>query len=114
MPFKKFRTIDIGSIAAGATAERSWEFDEDLVLRRIFFVEKAGSSMNAVEATIRLDGVMLTDEYVPVVLLSHLNQLNPEINKPVEKGSKIVLGIKNNEAGSRNIYAVLELWSGGE
>ena len=110
MPLAKFVTIDIGSISAGATAERSWESDGDYQLKRIFIVEKGGATLNRVEVTVRKDGEMFTRDYVPAILISHLNNLNPEINAALAKGQKIVFGIKNNEAAARDLYAVLELW----
>ena len=111
MPFAKFVTIDIGSISAAATKEESWESDGDYQVRRIYIVEKTGASLHRVEVTVRKDADLLTRDYVPAVLITHLNNLNPELNVPVAKGQKIVFGIKNNEATARELYAVLELWT---
>ena len=111
MAFNKFQTIDIGSVAAGATAEKSWEADDDYTIHRIYVVEKTGASINAVEVTIRLDDTLLSRDYVPAVILSPGHVNNPAIDIAFKKGQKITFGVKNNEAAARSLYAVLELWS---
>ena len=111
MPFAKFVTIDVGSVAAGATTENSWEVDGDFTIRRIYFVEKAGASIRAVEVTFRVDQTGYTEDYVPAIILDPLTDHNPELGIKISKGQKVVFGIKNNEAAARNLYAVLELWT---
>jgi len=110
MGFAKFITIDIGPVPSGSIVEKLWESDEEFRIRRIFFVEKAGNPINAVEVTIRMNGTVYAEDYVPAVILSHINPLNPELDISITKGTKIVFGLKNNETGVRNLYAVLELW----
>jgi hypothetical protein len=111
MPFKKLQTIDVGSIAAGATAERSWTSDGDYTIKRIFFVEKAGASIYKVEVTFRKDGEAYAMDYVPAIVLSHLNNLNPELGIELKRDQKIVFGFKNNETAARDLYVVMELWA---
>jgi hypothetical protein len=109
--FNKLQTIDIGSVAAGATTEKSWEADGDYTIHRIYVVEKTGAGINAVEVTIRLDGTLLSRDYVPASILSigHVN--NPVMDVALKKGQEITFGIKNNETAARSLYVVLELWS---
>jgi hypothetical protein len=109
--FNKLQTIDIGSVAAGATTEKSWEADGDYTIHRIYVVEKTGASINAVEVTIRLDETLLSRDYVPAVILSPGHVNNPVMDVALKEDQKITFGIKNNETGARNLYVVLELWS---
>jgi hypothetical protein len=111
VPFAKWVTVDIGSIAAGATAEKSWEVDGDYTLRRLLFIEKTGASTRAVEVTLRVDQAGYTEDAVPAYVLDVTNNLNPELGIKTVRGQKVVLAVKNNEAAARNLYAVLELWT---
>jgi hypothetical protein len=111
VPFAKWVTVDIGSIAAGATKEGSWEVDGDFILKRLLIIEKTGASINAVELTGRIDQAGFTEDVVPASVLHPSNNLNPELGIKLSKGQKVVFGLKNNEAAARNLYAVLELWT---
>jgi hypothetical protein len=111
VPFVKWVTVDIGSVAAGATAEKSWEVDGDFTLRRLLFIEKTGASIRAVEVTFRVDTTGYTEDVVPAHVLDPSNNLNPELGIRLTKGQKVVFSVKNNEAAARNLYAVLELWT---
>jgi hypothetical protein len=111
MAFKTFKTIGIGSIAAGGQAESIWESDGDYTLHKIIIVEKTGASINQVEVTIRIDGTILTKDVVPAVVLSLANNNPTIIDTDLKDGQKITFGLKNNESASRNLYAVLELWA---
>jgi hypothetical protein len=111
MPFAKWVTIDIGSVAAGARTEASWDVDGDFTLRRLLFIEKTGASIRAVEVTFRVDATGYTEDFVPAHVLDPSNNLNPELGIKLAKGQKVVFGIRNNEAAARSLYAVLELWT---
>jgi hypothetical protein len=111
VPFQLFRTIDIGSVAAGATGEQSWTSDGDYTIHRIYLVEKTGASINAVEVTIRLDGTLLSRDYVPAAILGVAHVNNPVIDVSIKNGQKITFGVKNNESAARALYVVLELWA---
>jgi predicted RNA-binding protein len=111
VPFAKWVTIDIGSVAAGARTEAKWEVDGDFTLRRILFIEKTGASIRAVEVTLRVDQAGYTEDVVPAYVLDVTNNLNPELNIKLVKGQEVVFGIRNAEAAARNLYAVLELWT---
>ena len=111
MPFAKWVTVDIGTVAAGATTEKSWEVDGDFTLRRLLFIEKTGASTRAVEVTFRVDQAGYTEDVVPAYVLDVTNNLNPELGIRLVKGQKVVFSVKNNEAAARNLYAVLELWT---
>jgi hypothetical protein len=111
VPFVKWVTVDIGTVAAGATQEKSWEVDGDFTLRRLLFIEKTGASIRAVEVTFRVDQTGYTEDVVPAYVLDVTNNLNPELSIKLVKGQKVVFSVKNNEAAARNLYAVLELWT---
>jgi hypothetical protein len=111
VPFAKWVTVDIGSVAAGATVEKSWEVDGEFTLRRLLFIEKTGASTRAVEVTFRVDQAGYTEDVVPAYVLDVANDLNPELNIKLVKGQKVVFAVKNNETAARNLYAVLELWT---
>jgi len=111
VPFAKFVTIDVGSVAAGATTEKSWEVDGDFTIRRIHIIEKGAASTRAVEVTFRVDQTGYTEDYVPAIILDPLTDHNPELGIKISRGQKVVFGIKNNETAARALYAVLELWT---
>jgi hypothetical protein len=110
MAFHSFKTIDIGSIAAGGQVEASWESDGDYTIKHIFLIEKTGASLRKVEVTIRKDNVPYTKDVVPAAVLSYDNVNIPELSISLADGQKIVFGLKNLETAAREIYAVLELW----
>jgi hypothetical protein len=111
VPFAKWVTIDIGSVAAGGRTEANWEVDGDFTLRRILFIEKTGASTRAVEVTFRVDQAGYTEDVVPAYVLDVTNDLNPELSIKLTKGQKVVFAVRNNETAARNMYAVLELWT---
>jgi hypothetical protein len=111
VPFKLFKTLDAGVIAAGQTTEQSWESDADYTIHRIFFVEKAGNPINAVEVTIRKEAENYTKDYIPAAVLAYNNVNNPILDVSLKDGEKIVFGIKNNETAARSLYIVMELWT---
>jgi hypothetical protein len=109
--FAKIVTVDIGSIAAGATAEATWEVDGDFTWHKLYIVEKTGATVYKVELTIRIDAAGYTEDVVPAALFLFNNTLNPDLDLKISKGQKIVFGARNNETAARNLYAVLELWA---
>ena len=104
-----FKTIDVGSIAAGDTSSGSWTSDADYTIKKIVAVEKGGSSLANVTATLRIDEFTFTKDVVPLsVYQGYVNQV-PELNYKLEKGRTFYYSITNNTSGSVDIYLVLVL-----
>ena len=111
MPFKSFKTLDLGTISAGGVVEKSWSSDDDYIIKRIYFVEKAGGDLSNVLTTIRVGEIALCKEDVPCRLFGTNLQNAVELNIPLGKSQIIVVAVKNNLTTSTAIYAVLELWT---
>jgi len=110
MPFKSFKNLDLGTISAGGVVEKSWSSDDDYIIKRIYFVEKAAGDLSDVLTTVRIGEVALCKEDVPCRLFGTNLQTAPEIDFPIRKAETIFVAVKNNLTTSVAIYAVLELW----
>jgi hypothetical protein len=110
MPFKAFKTLDLGSISSGAVAEKSWPSDDNYTIKRIYFVEKTDASLSNVLTTVRIGDVALCKEDVPCRMFGTNLQNAVELDVSLGKGQTIVVAVKNNTTTSVALYAVLELW----
>ena len=110
MPFKAFKTLDLGTITAGAVSEKSWASDDDYIIKRIYFVEKADASLSDVVTTIRVGEVALSKEDVPARIFGTKLEDAVVLDISLGKAQIITVAVKNNYAASRSIYAILELW----
>jgi hypothetical protein len=109
MPFKVFKTLDLGSISAGAVKEADWTSDDNYTIKRIYFVEKTDASLSNVVGSIFIDSDALTKEDVPVRLFGTNLQNAIDIDRTLSTGKKFKVAVKNNSASSIAIYVVLEL-----
>jgi len=109
MPFYAFKTIDVGSVDAGASTEVTWTSDDDYTIHTIRFIEKTGGALYQYEVTISVDNYVITKDIVSAsVFVGNWNQL-PELNISIKKAQVIKFSITNNESAARDCYIVLEL-----
>jgi len=109
--FKYFKTFEKDSIASGAEYSDTWDLDEDLVIKRILLVEKAGGSLLKSSLYLKIKDRVYT---LPVV---SANVLTPSISKdivfdiPAAKGEKLAFTFRNGEASAVSIVLSFECWS---
>ena len=109
MAFYAFKTIDVGSVAAGASTEKTWTSDDDYTIHKVKFIEKSGGDLYQYEVTISVDNYVITKDIVSgSVFVGTWNQL-PELDISIKKAQVIKFSITNNEAAARDVYIVLEL-----
>jgi len=110
--FKAFKTIDIGSVSAGGSTEKTWTSDGDYIIHRIRLVEKTGASLYKYTATITISGEeteTITKDIVPGHCLSgHWNQV-PVLDLDLKDSWVFKISVSNDESAARDVYCVLEL-----
>jgi len=104
MAFDRIRMIDTGDISAGGYVDFSQAEEVDLTLKRVFVVEASGASVNNVVMTIHVGDQPLVRPNVSAAVFDPSNPLNPELNIPVPKGTKVNGRVTNNESASRRLY----------
>ena len=110
MAFYAFKTIDVGTVATGASTEKTWTFDDDYTIHKIKFIEKSGGSLYQYEVTISIDNYVITKDVVSAsVFVGTWDQL-PILDISVKKSQVIKFSIENGESASRDCYIVVELW----
>ena len=107
--FYAFKTIDVGSVAASASTEKTWTSDDDYTIHRIRFIEKTGGDLYQYEVTISVDNYVITKDIVSAYALTGTwNQL-PILDISIKKSQVIKFSIENGESAARDCYIVLEL-----
>jgi len=110
MPFKTFKLLDMGTVAAnGGTSTKEWDFDSDYIIKRIYFVEKNDYSLSNVVGTIWIENTPLTKEDIPVRLFGNDLKTAVELDLAVKEDWHFKVAVKNNYTTARDIYVVLEL-----
>jgi len=109
MAFYAFRTIDVGSVSAGGSTEKTWTSDDDYTIHKIKFIEKSAGNLYQYEVTISIDNYVITKDIVSAsVFTGNWNQL-PILDISIKKSQVIKFSIENNESAARDCYIVLEL-----
>ena len=109
MAFYAFKTIDVGSVSAGGSTEKTWTSDDDYTIHKVKFIEKSGGDLYQYEVTISIDNYVITKDIVSgSVFVGTWNQL-PELDISIKKAQVIKFSITNNESAARDVYIVLEL-----
>ena len=104
-----YKTISVGSIAAGATSENSWTSDDAYTLKYIIAVEATDATLSNVTATLRIDDFTFTKDSIPLSIFQRpVNQLL-ELNYDLSKGKTFYYSITNNTSSSVTISLVLVL-----
>jgi len=110
MTFKCFKTIDVGSVAAGATFSGEWISDADYLIKRVYFVDKTGTPLYNVPITARIAEDVWTKDIAPAIIFGPDKLLAPEIDKPITKGEKFEFSGENLTGAAIDLFVVLELW----
>jgi len=111
MPFKYFKTFEKDSLADGSTYSTTWYPDEDIIIKRIYIVNKAGSDLYKSEFYLKVKEDVYTLDVVPCVVLGMQRNVTPELNIEVPAHSLINITLTNNEGSAISFYVVLECWT---
>jgi len=104
-----YKTIDVGTVSAGATEEGNVSSDDQYTLKYVIAVEKGGTDLYNVTATLRIDDFTFTKDKIPLSILQRpVNQLL-ELNYDFTKGKTLYYSITNNLTSDVNIFLVLVL-----
>jgi len=112
MPFQVFKTIDVGSIAAGGSKSGEWTADDEYILKRIYAIEVTESAVGLqfLDATLRIDNDVLTKDSVRLSLFEGYTNQVPEIDRKFGKGKTFYYSIENKHSSSSiSVVLVLEL-----
>jgi len=99
----------VGSVSAGGTASGSWTSDGDYTIKKIIVVEKSGTELYNVTATLRIDEFTFTKDVVPLYIFQQPINRVPELNYNFTSGKKFIYSITNNSASAVEIFIVLVL-----
>jgi len=103
-----FKTLELGSIAAGSYAEGEWTPDRDITIRKVVANERTGASLNAVECYISIADVPYTKEIVPLSTIGTNIEYCWKPDLKVPKGSKIYVKCSNTGSSAVNVDIVFE------
>ena len=112
MGFYTFKTIDLGTIAAGNTVSSSWTSDDDYIIKRMYVVEYTSTAVGTrfLTGTFRVDGYTFTKDVVPLSLFDGYKNQVPQLDIDISKGKTFYYSVKNNHSSSSiAAYLVLEL-----
>jgi len=108
--FQVFKTIDLGSVAANASVERSWPSDDNYIIHRVYLIEKTGASLYKYVVTMWIDSASLMKENTPACLFDPSLPSPPILDVELALNRVFKIAATNYEAASRDVYCVLELW----
>lgn len=103
-----FKTIELGSIAAGASAEDTWTPEKDITIKKVLINERSGASVNAVKIYLSLAGQTYTKPFVPASVIGTSPEYCWKPNLAVAKGTEIYVKAENTGASAVNIDIVFE------
>jgi hypothetical protein len=111
MVFKYFKTFEKTSVAAGAEATDSWDLDEDLIIKRVWIVEKGGSALLNSTFYLKIKDRVYTLAVAPANVLTPSNAVRYTLDIAAAKGEKLAFTFKNGETSAVNVFITFECWS---
>jgi len=103
-----FKTLELGSIAAGGSAYEKWTPEKDITIKKMMINERTGAALNAVKIYIEIAGQTYTKPFVPASIIGS----NPEYcwkpNLKVPKGAEIYVKAENAGSSAVNVDIVFE------
>ena len=112
MAFYTFKQIEVGSIAAGNTAEGNWTADDNYIIHKIYIKEATETEIGTrfLNVTLRVDNYVFTKDEVRAEIFDGYYGQVPELNIEFGKGKTFYYSITNEHSSSAiNPYIVLEL-----
>jgi hypothetical protein len=111
MVFKYFKTFEKTSVAAGAETSDTWDLDEDLIIKRIWIVDKGGTALPNSTFYIKIKDRVYTLAVAPAAILTPDRVSRISFDIAAAKGEKLAFTFKNGESSAVNIFITFECWS---
>jgi len=102
----KFKTLVI-SASASSSGEDYFAPEKPIILKKILVHEESGTALHDVHIKISVADIPYTKDTIPCYLLDCYYNQAPELNYPVEKGSRIDITITNDTASDVVVRVVL-------
>ena len=103
------KAVDIGTVAAGATAPKTDTVEQDYILRKVLILEKSGAALNKVYVTMRINDKFITKGAVlATVYQVNFNQA-PPVDIEYRKGATLHISVENKSTSDVDVQAVLFL-----
>ena len=103
-----FKTIALGSIAAGSSAEDTWTPEKDVTIKKVLINERSGNAVNAVKVYISFAGQTYTKPFVPASAIGTNLEYCWKPNQPIAKGTEIYVKAENAGSSAVNLDIVFE------
>lgn len=108
MALKYFKTIEKDSLTTGSSWTDDWTPDEDLVIKRIYLINKAGKAFTTSTFYLKIDEDVYTRSVVPAYVLGPDKLISPDLDINVSAHQKISWTFKNNEGETVSLFLVFE------
>jgi len=108
MPLKYYKTIEKDSLGATSSWSDDWTPDEDLVIKRIYLINKTGTAFTDSTFYLKISENVYTRSVVPAIVLGPDKSVSPELEIPINAHQKISWTFKNNEASTVSLFLVFE------
>ena len=113
MPFFVFKSIDLESIGAGSTVEKTWTSDDDYILKRMYIIETSETAVGLqfLKVTFWIDNTPYVKDFVNAKVFEGYKNQQVELNLPLSKGKTFKISVSNIHSTSAiSAHLVLELW----
>ena len=110
MGLKYYKTFEKDNLAAADSYTDTWTSEEDLVLKRVHIVEKAGTALRKSTFYLKIAGRVLTREVVPCSVLGPDIFVSPVLDIPFSRGETLSFSLKNNEGAAISFFVTFECW----
>jgi hypothetical protein len=110
MKFAFTKRFDTGSLADGATYEKTWSSTENLILHKIFIQATDGSALDKSLFWLKVDKDIYTLEDAPALLFYPDYQRGLTLDIELKQGSEVNFIFKNLEGATKQVYITLELF----
>jgi hypothetical protein len=111
MVFKYFKTFEKASLSAGAEYSDTWDLDEDLMIKRIWIVDKGGTALPNSTFYLKIKDRVYTLAVAPATVLTPDRVSRISFDITGAKGEKLAFTFKNGESAAVNIFISFECWS---
>lgn len=103
-----FKTLELGTIAAGGSAEETWTPERDIIIRKVIVNERTGASVNAVKIYIEIAGQTYTKQFVPASVIGTNVEYCWKPDLKIPKGAEIYIKAENAGSSSVTLDVVFE------
>jgi hypothetical protein len=109
--FKYFKYFSMTGLANGAKFEKTWDLDEDLVLKRIYLARQDGANFTKSTFYLKIKERVYTLDQVPCRVLGPNALTSPQLDISAKKGETLAFSLLNNEGAAIDVDVTFECWS---